>query len=177
MIRSARYWIRKLGLKPHPEGGYYRETYRSDERIVSGLPGRFHGTRSFSTAIYFLLTGKNVSRLHRLQSDELWHFYAGSPLSIHIINTAGKYSSIMLGPDPGGKQVFQCVVRRNHWFGASIDNGKGYALAGCTVAPGFDFADFELADRKKLLRLYPGRKAVIEKLTRPHQTILPAAKD
>jgi len=165
VTKSAEYWIRKLGLKPHPEGGYYRETYRSDERIISGLPERFSGKRSFSTAIYFLLNRKNVSRFHKLKSDELWHFYAGSPLTIHIISPSGEYSEIELGPNPNKKQNFQCVIKRNHWFGAIVNNGKGFTLVGCTVAPGFDFSDFELASREELISLCPGRKAIIEKLT------------
>ena len=167
MLQSAEYWIRKLVLKSHPEGGYYRETYRSDEQINSRLPKRLTGKRSFYTAIYFLLKGKHASTFHRIKSDEVWHFYAGSGLYIHIINPTGKYSEINLGPYPDKGQVFQCVIKRNHWFGATVKDEKGFTLVGCTVSPGFDFADFELADRNKLLRLCPREKSIIEKLTHP----------
>jgi len=177
-MKTAHYWIRKLKLKKHPEGGYYREMYRSNETIPSkSLPGRYSGKRAFSTSIYFLLCGNESSAFHRLKSDELWHFYAGGPLTIHIISPSGKYSTMKLGSNPDRAQTFQYVVKRNNWFGASIDSKQGFSLVGCTVAPGFDFTDFELADRKELLRLCHSRKSIIKKLTRPHQAILSAAKN
>jgi predicted cupin superfamily sugar epimerase len=167
-MNTASYWIRKLGLKKHPEGGYYREVYRSDETIArAALPGRYSGKRAFSTSIYFLLDGTGVSTFHRLKSDELWHFYAGSSLTIHIISPKGKYSRIRLGPSRARQQVFQYTVKRNTWFGATVDNLKSYSLVGCTVAPGFDFADFQPATRKELLNLCPGKRTVINNLTTP----------
>ena len=144
LLNDAKYWIKKLKMAKHPEGGHYREVYRSEEMIpLKGLPARYTGQRAFATSIYFLLKGLEVSQFHRLKSDELWHFYTGSPLTIHIINPSGTYSTINLGPDIRKGQTFQCAIPRNHWFGATVDNTKSFSLVGCTVAPGFDFADFE----------------------------------
>src|SRR5579862_7268421 len=117
MLQSARHWIDTLGLIPHPEGGYYRETYRSSLSIArQALPAQFTGPRLVSTAIYFLLEGKNFSAFHRLRSDELWHFYAGGPLVVHVIDEHGRYSEILLGSDPEAGQTFQAVVRAGCWF-------------------------------------------------------------
>jgi predicted cupin superfamily sugar epimerase len=163
---SAEYWIEKLRLEAHPEGGYFRQTYKSD--LVIGreaLPG-FAGARAASTAIYFLLEGKNFSAFHRLRSDELWHFYAGSPLAVHVIEPAGSYSSILLGSDPEAGQVFQAVVRAGCWFASHVEDWKSWALVGCTVAPGFEFADFEIGKKRELVRKYPLHRETIERLTR-----------
>jgi len=165
-MKNANFWIRKLKLKKHPEGGYYRETYRSDETIpTTALPTRYKGKRAFSTSILFLLKGKEVSRLHRLKSDETWHFYAGSPLTMHVIAPNGKYSAIKLGPAPDLNQSFQYTIKRNHWFGATVDNPAGFSLVACTVSPGFDFADFELGSRRKLLTAFPRHRTMIIKLS------------
>ena len=118
-----------------------------------------------STAIYFLLKGDECSRLHRLKSDELWHFYCGSSLTLHIIDQNGTYSHLQLGHDHGA--VFQAVVQAECWFGATVDHSDSYALVGCTVAPGFDLHDFELGNRNELIEHYPEHKAIIEKLTTP----------
>jgi predicted cupin superfamily sugar epimerase len=112
-----------------------------------------------------MLDARDVAKFHRLKSDETWHFYTGSSLTIHIINPKGKYSTARLGAEPGKQQVFQCVIKKNHWFGATVDNTKSFSLVGCTVAPGFDFADFEMAQKEKLFRLCPGRRSIIEQLT------------
>jgi uncharacterized protein len=165
---KADFWIKRLGLISHPEGGYYRENYRSDEMIASeGLPVRFAGGgRAFSTAIYFLLAGRDFSAFHRLLSDELWHFYTGAPLTIHELNESGDYSRWTLGCDGEKGEAFQVVIKAGSWFGASLEETDSFALVGCTVAPGFDFRDFEMADRSELIRLYPGHRSLIEKLTR-----------
>jgi uncharacterized protein len=161
-MKDARYWIKKLELAKHPEGGYFKETYRSNETIfAAALPPRFDGNRAFSTAIYFLLTAVECSSLHRIKSDEMWHFHAGSELIIHIIEPTGSYSQIKLGGDR-----FQAVVPAGCWFGATVDEPQSYALVGCTVAPGFDFADFELARRDELIAQYPRLRGIIERLTR-----------
>jgi len=166
--RDARYWIEKLKLDPHPEGGYYRQTYKSDLMIaVDSLPGH-SGPRAASTAIYFLLEAENFSAFHRLRSDELWHFYAGSPLLVHVIDRAGAYSTLLLGNDPDAGQVFQAVVPAGHWFASHVANWKSWALVGCTVSPGFDFADFELAQPADLIRQHPEHEMMIRRLTRPH---------
>ena len=165
MRQAASYWIRKLKLKTHPEGGHYRETYRSADRIpAKGLPRPFGGSRAFSTAIYFLLAGDDRSKLHRLKSDEFWQFYRGSALILHVIGKNGILSRIRLGPDPERGDVLQGVVPAGSWFGARLARPGGFALVGCTVAPGFDFRDFELGDRETLLRLFPKHRNVIEEL-------------
>jgi predicted cupin superfamily sugar epimerase len=167
MSKPAQYWIDKLSLIPHPEGGYYRETYRSDLSIAKqALPSEFTGPRLLSTAIYFLLEGDNFSAFHRLRSDELWHFYAGSPIVVHVIEPAGSYSEIHLGSDPDAGEVLQAVVKAGRWFASRVKDSKTFALAGCTVSPGFDFEDFEMGKREDLVRLYPQHRKLIELLTR-----------
>jgi hypothetical protein len=159
--------MEKLGLERHPEGGYFRQTYRADVEIAqAALPARFTGPRRASTAIYFLLEAGDFSAFHRLRSDEVWHFYAGSPLIVHVIEPAGAYSRIDLGSGTDNRQVFQCVVRAGCWFGSELVEGGSYALVGCTVAPGFDFEDFEMGKRLELMRAYPEHRRVIERLTR-----------
>jgi uncharacterized protein len=165
--RNAQYWIEKLQLEAHPEGGYFRQTYRSEVLIArEALPAGFTGPRAVSTAIYFLLEGKNFSAFHRLRSDEVWHFYAGEPLVVHVIDTDGKYFRIPLGQDPEEGQVLQAVVRAGCWFASHVADWKSFALVACTVAPGFDFEDFEMGNREELAMLYPQHRGVIEQLTR-----------
>ena len=167
MPRSAQYWIEKLNLIAHPEGGYYRETYRSEISIArEALPQQFSGPRLVSTAIYFLLEGENFSAFHRLRSDELWHFYAGSRITVHVIEPDGGYSEIQLGSDPDAGEVAQAAVKAGRWFASRLRDPQSFALAGCTVAPGFDFADFELGKRSELVGLYPRHRKLIEQLTR-----------
>lgn len=159
--------ITSLNLQPHPEGGWYRESYRATESIpADGLPGRFDGPRSFATAIYFLLTSETFSALHRLKSDEQWHFYRGSPLTIHVIHPDGRYAPVKLGQQLDRGETLHAVVPYGCWFGATVDTSGSYALVGCTVAPGFDFADFEMAEGHKLLQEFPQHKALITRLTR-----------
>jgi len=164
---EAKIWIEKLQLLPHPEGGYYRQTYRS-ELIVpkTALPPAFSCSRAVATAIYFLLDGENFSALHRLRSDEMWHFYAGGTLVVSVIDDRGEYSEILLGGGPEAGEAFQAVVKAGCWFGARVKDPGSFALVGCTVSPGFDFDDFELGKRAELLRLYPQHREVIERLTR-----------
>jgi len=165
MIKDSAYWIRKLGLEPHPEGGYYRQTYRAD-LVLEGLPRQFSGPRAASTAIYFLLEGENFSAFHRLRSDEVWHFYLGATVTVHVIEADGRYSQVQLGSDPEAGEVLQAVVKAGRWFASQIKDGRSFALVGCTVVPGFDFEDFELAERDRLVELYPPHRDVITKLTR-----------
>ena len=162
---DAQYWIHHLGLSPHPEGGYYRVTYKSDLTIVrSALPSSYQGDRSASTAIYFLLDEGNFSAFHRIASDEVWHFYAGSSLVVYVIDPEGNYSELHLGSDEG--EEFQAVVKAGCWFASRVRDAVGFALVGCTVAPGFDFADFELGVRSELIRAFPAHRKLIEELTR-----------
>ncbi len=156
-----------LELKSHPEGGWYRENYRSDEEIPeNGLPKRYGGKRSFGTAIYFMLEKSDFSAFHRVKSDEIWHYYAGSSVIIHQISSEGKYISVQLGSDIESGQQFQYTVPAGRWFAAETFGGA-FSLVGCTVAPGFDFADFEMADRETLLKSYPEHSRLISRLTRP----------
>ena len=165
--RTAADWIASLGLVPHPEGGFYRETYRAQEIVAANhLPARFGGPRACSTAIYFLLPGDQVSALHRIKSDDIWHFYAGTALTLTLIHSDGRLETPRLGPDPGRGESFQALVPAGCWYGAAVDDPGGYALVGGTVAPGFDFADFELADRHTLLASFPQHRQTILRLTR-----------
>jgi uncharacterized protein len=164
--KDAQYWIEKLQLVPHPEGGYFRQMYRSDLIIPhESLPG-FSGPRAASTAIYFLLEGKNFSAFHRLRSDEVWHFYFGSPILVDVIDSDGRHSKILLGSDPEAGEVFQAVVKAGCWFASHVADWRSFAVVGCTVAPGFDFEDFEMAKRAELTARHPQHCEMIERLTR-----------
>ena len=165
--KTAAYWIQGLNLEPHPEGGYYRESYRSSVRVDAFNPDAgVEGSRSVSTAIYYLLKGSDFSAFHRIRSDEMWHHYAGVGLMIHMIDNLGNYSSCRLasGLEEGASP--QWLIPARTWFAATAEDPSGYSLVGCTVAPGFDFQDFELARREPLLRLYPAHRSVIEAFTR-----------
>ncbi|HOW84279.1 MAG TPA: cupin domain-containing protein [Spirochaetota bacterium] len=166
-MRGAEYWVRILGLAKHPEGGYFSETYRSAETVAAGhLPARFGGDRCFSTAIYYLLAGDDFSSLHRIASDETWHFYRGSPLAIHCLGADTGYRKIILGDDPGRGQSLQATVPAGAWFGAEVNDKNSFSLVGCTVAPGFDFADFEEGKSDELSLMFPEHAGLIRRLTR-----------
>ena len=162
---KSKYWIKKLKLKRHPEGGYFRETYRSSEGTEhAALPDRFTGSRPFSTAIYYLLELNDFSCFHRIKSDELWHHYDGCNIVIHVLSPKDGYKRLLVG-----KTNPQCVVKAGDWFAAAITDKKSFALAGCTVSPGFDFADFEMGRLNKLLRAFPKQAKLIKKLTRQEE--------
>lgn len=159
--------VKKFDLLPHPEGGFYRETYRSAGTIPQdALPEAFSGERNFSTAIYFLLEQGNFSAFHRIRSDECWHFYAGDPLHVHVIFPNGEYGLIRLGHAIGAGEVFQAVVPAGCWFASETAGGGSYSFVGCTVAPGFDFADFELAQGDVLSAEFPQFEKLITRLCR-----------
>lgn len=171
---SSRLWgpmtaddiIEMLHLQPHPEGGYYRQSYRARDLLSPvGLPDRYDGARAASTAIYFLLRDAEVSHLHRLKSDEVWHFYAGDPLVVHVLTPEGERIDRVLGNDLAAGQSPQFVVPQGAWFGAAMRDDRGFALVGNTVAPGFDFDDFELADRASLTAAWPHHVDLIHRLT------------
>ena len=162
----AENWIKNLNLVSHPEGGYYRETFVAKEEISSAaLPSRYGADRKHYTSIYFLLTGDQVSHFHRIKSDEIWAFHAGEPLNIHVIDSSGHYRVLRLGLDLDNEEMPQQMVPAGCWFGASLNQASGYSLVGCIVAPGFDFADFQLAERKELIELFPKHRSIIEHLT------------
>jgi len=167
MRPTAAYWIKKLDLITHIEGGSYHQTWRAGISIPqAALPDTYHGNRPAGTAIYFLLEKDQFSAMHRIASDELWHFYYGDPLVVYDIDEKGQLTQHLLGNDPENGQSFQCLVKAGHWFGARLQAGGAYALAGCTVSPGFDFADFELAQRAALVQQYPHHEELITSLTR-----------
>ena len=164
---TAKYWITKLALQPHPEGGYFREIYRATDQIsADALPMRYQGPRAFSTSIYFLLTGTQISTLHRLASDEQWHFYDGSTLLLELITPDGSLREVRLGRRTTAGEQFQAVIPAGTWMGAQLARHRGYALIGCTVAPGFEFQDFEAGQRSDLLERFPQHRKLITALTR-----------
>lgn len=159
--------VTKLDMKPHPEGGFYKETYRSDGVIPKDALGRkFSGARNYCTGIYFLLTSENFSAFHRIQQDEMWHFYGGSSLYVHIIDTNGLYKRHAVGMNLDEGETPQLVVPADCWFASSVKEKDNYSFVGCTVSPGFDFKDFELAERSKLIQEFPAHKETIAKYTR-----------
>jgi predicted cupin superfamily sugar epimerase len=167
LMSVAKKLIEKFDLKPHPEGGWYCQIYKSYEQIAaSALPERFRGDRSFSTAIYFLLEEGNFSVFHRIKSDECWHFYSGDSLLLYIINNNGNLETITLGSDFEKDQHFQYVVPAGCWFASRPAIGSEYCFAGCTVSPGFEFEDFELANAQKLSASYPEHRELIHLLCR-----------
>ncbi len=157
----------KLQLLPHPEGGFYKEIYRSADHIKQAhLPDGYPGDRAYATSIYFLLTAGNFSAYHRIRQDEMWHFYEGSPIEIHEIDSDGTHSVTILGTDlDSGQRPFH-VVKGGVWFGSRVHGNGAYGLVGCTVAPGFEFADFEMADRQELIAAFPNLESEIVALTR-----------
>jgi len=166
MNQKAKYYIQKLQLEKHPEGGYFREVYRSGEMISIDAPKK-NLKRNVSTSIYFLLEGSQISKFHRLKSDELWHFYDGDSIKVYILDEKGKLTETVLGKKMEDEEVFQTVIKNNNWFAAEVMNKRSFALIGCTVSPGFDFSDFELANREFLLDSFPIHKNLILKFTNP----------
>jgi predicted cupin superfamily sugar epimerase len=164
-MKNAQYWIEKLSLQQHPEGGFYAETYRSKDRLhESKLPDRYKSPRVFGTSIYFLLTTESVSNFHRLNSDEIWHFHTGGAAKIHFIDKQGAHSEHLIGSDLESDQSLQVVIPKDTWFAAEVVEGD-FILVGCTVAPGFEFEDFELADRTDLSSAYPQHQTLIGSFT------------
>jgi len=164
---TAKYWITKLALQPHPEGGYFREIYRATEQIsATALPTRYLGPRVFSTSIYFLLAGTQISTLHRLASDEQWHFYDGNALLLDMITPDGTSREVRLGRRATAGEQFQAVIPAGTWMGARLASRRGYALIGCTVAPGFEFQDFTAGRRPHLIEQFPQHRKLITALTR-----------
>jgi predicted cupin superfamily sugar epimerase len=166
-MQNAKWWIEGLQLIKHPEGGYYRETYRSSEMVAGvNLPARFGGDRTFSTAIYFLLEGNDISAFHRIKQDEVWHFYEGSSLTLHLIDNSGIYTTKSVGRDIQNGESPQVVVEAGWIFAATVNDRASFSLVGCTSSPGFEFDDLEMPGRHRLITLYPQHRAIIEQLTR-----------
>ena len=168
MTPQAQKYIEKLQLKLHPEGGYYKEIYRAGEIILAEhLPKRYKSSRNFSTSIYFLLEGNQVSNFHRLKSDEQWHFYDGSTIVLYVINENGNLNKNLLGRNIEKGESLQTIVKHNSWFAAELLDKRSFALIGCTVAPGFDFNDFDLGKRDELINIFPQFRDLIIKFTNP----------
>lgn len=161
-MKNKRYWIDQLKLEKHPEGGYFAETYRS--KMKSEFDG-FEGKRNLSTGIYFLIDQGAFSAFHRIKSDEMWHFYAGDPLLIHMIDVEGNYSNQALGDNLEEGEKLQFVVPAEVYFASEVKGAGDYSLVGCTVSPGFDFADFELADAS-LAQKFPQHREFLLRLIR-----------
>ena len=151
MSLNAEELIEFYGLEKHPEGGYFRESYRAPDTVTVG-----RGERNSFTAIYFLLKAGDRSRLHRIKSDEVWHFYEGGPITVAQIEPDGRVQYTIMGKDAASGQKLQHAVPAGCWFGAFPCAGTEFSLTGCTVAPGFDFTDFELGERAALLEQLPG---------------------
>jgi hypothetical protein len=156
MQYTADYFINKLGLTKHIEGGSFKETYRSNFEInKQNLPADFKGNRNISTGIYFLLKHGQFSAFHKIASDEMWHFYYGKALTVYEIEPDGNLITHKLGTNIENGETFQCVIKAGNWFGSRCEEPNGFSLVGCTVSPGFDFADFELANKESLTNRYP----------------------
>ena len=159
--------INTLELIPHPEGGYYKETYRSEGSISKDtLPADYSGDRSYSTGIYFMLTADTFSAFHKINQDEMWHFYDGSPIELHMITEDGEYSCVYIGRDIEHGEYLQYVVPGGVWFASRVKDNAEYSLLGCTVSPGFDFADFILPNTTEMTKMFPQHAGIIGELTR-----------
>jgi hypothetical protein len=161
--------IADLKMKPHPEGGFYSETYRCRDSVTLDKMGH----RSLGTSIYFLLPRGEVSLFHRLASDEIWHFHQGDCITVVMIKPNGSIEKAVVGPVGNGVARPQVIIPKGTWFGAihESDRPHGYTLVGCTVTPGIEFADFEMATRTGLLEEFKGARSqtndFILKLTKP----------
>lgn len=162
---DAKYWIDLLGLQEHPEGGYYREVYCSSETVSkSALPERFQSEHAFSTSIYYLLEYDDLSRFHRLHQDEIWHFYEGSAVMVHTLESK-RHTVFRLGRNPAKGQLPMLVIPHGTLFAAELENKRSYALLGCTVSPGFKFEDFDQPSRSELTHRFPEHHDLITRLT------------
>lgn len=160
---NAQDYIHFLNLLPHPEGGYYKETYRS---LLSESFSGFEGQRNVYTGIYFLIEKTNFSAFHKIKSDEMWHFYGGDALEVIEITNNGELKITIIGANIKNQEHLQYTVPAGHWFGSRVKKGGEFSLVGCTVAPGFDFKDFEMAKRNELIKDYPNYQSIITELTR-----------
>ena len=151
--------IKRLRLKRHPEGGYFKQTYTANTKV--SIEG-YDKPRYISTAIYYMLVGDQFSSFHRIKSDELWHHYTGGSLILYAIDN-GKLTKIKMGKSRG--EAPQVAIKANTWFAASLTDKKSYCLLGCTVSPGFDYSDWELGKRDELIKMYPQHKTIIERYT------------
>ena len=163
---TAKEIINHLDLTAHPEGGYFKETYRSKGEILSeNLEKHFDGNRNFCTSIYFLLTSEKFSAFHKINQDEIWHFYQGSCLKLHQISPEGEYSSVLIGNDIPNGEIPQYTVPAHFYFAAEVIEKDSFSFVGCTVSPGFDFRDFKLPSCSELSKEFPNHSTIIDQLT------------
>ena len=155
---TAAYWIKHFGMAPHPEGGYFKEIFRSKHKV---LRSGENIERDACTSIYYLLESFDFSGFHRLKSDEMWYFHKGSPIFIHIIQENGAYDRIELSDSEAGQ--LQAVVESGCWFAAEIPSKSDFTLVSCAVSPGFDFAEFEMANKSCMIKNYPQHIEIINK--------------
>jgi len=160
-MTKASHYIQQLQLHPHPEGGFYKETYRAETLVEVDS---FQGTRNVSTAIYFLLEGKHKSHFHTIKSDELWFYHDGATLEIFVLEQTG-LKVILLGKNAVAGEVLQAVIPAHVWFASKVKNNEGFVLVSCTVSPGFSFEDFKMAKKKELQKEFPFAIEVIEEMT------------
>lgn len=161
---NAGYWIQHLELGPHPEGGFYKETYRSSVEVpTKGLPIGYKSARRLSTSVYYLLRSEDISRLHRLRSDELWYYHAGSPLKVISIDMEGNKQSQILGNNHDKAEQFSLMVPGGCIFCAEVVDSDSFTLVSCVVSPGFEFEDFEMFDKEDLVQAYPKHAELFEK--------------
>lgn len=165
-METAAQWVAALSLLPHPEGGYFKETYRANDMLPVGVFGdRFSGPRNACTGIYYLLEAGDFSAFHRIRSDEMWHFYAGGALELHMLDQRG-HRMVRIGRDVLNGEVLQFVVPAGTWFAATPAPASAFSLLGCTVSPGFDFADFEMAGASDLTQRYPAHADIVTRFSR-----------
>jgi len=166
MHSEAAEWIVKLGLRPHTEGGFYREIYRSPTPLPAKvLPATFDSSRVMVTTITYLLPGNQVSRIHRLRGDEMWFYHTGSSLSLHVFGQEFGYACYGLGLATEKGERPQVLIKAGWWFGATVDDPNSYTLAACSVAPGFEFEDYEAGDRQLIMATWPEKGDLIKRLT------------
>lgn len=158
--------ITLFDLTKHPEGGYYKETYRSKGEILSeNLGNNFEGNRNYCTSIYFLLTSDTFSAFHKISQDEIWHFYTGTPLKLHLISPDGNYSFVLIGNNFLNDEIPQFTVPAHYYFAAEVVEKDSFSFVGCTVSPGFDFRDFVLPSCEELSKEFPEHTKIIAQLT------------
>ncbi len=168
---NAQYWIEKLNMTEHPEGGFFAPAFRASEQISrDGLPDRFAGNRAIVSSIYYLLKKGQFSTFHRLKSVEIWSFFEGDPLTIHVLDMHGALIEKRLGRNFNSGESFQVAIEPGSWFAAEHRGGAAeFTLIGCVVAAGFEYEDMETASRAELLARYPQHSEIIERLTKTYQ--------
>ena len=167
MNSKAKYYLDKYQMIQHPEGGYYKEVYRSGEILNADmLSGRYNGKRNISTMIYFLLEGEQISLFHKLNSDEIWNHIDGGAVKIYLLDQSGKLSEIVIGKKTDSGTMLHSVIREGTWFAAELEDKESFVLVTCTVSPGFEFEDFILGNREELLEKYPQHSSKILKFTK-----------